>query len=263
MTPEISVIMPAFRAQGTIVEAAASALTGQGVAVELVICSDDGMDYRALLRAAGISVQNVTHCHTNAPQSGPSTARNIALKAAKAPIIAALDADDAYTPERLRKILTAMMRESVGVGTGPTIEQTRDRTHKRIATSENARLSLEKICGLRMPYSPVFQRTLAPNGWPPVSFAEDMLLNAHLCCEAGGYAFADQAYYHYFIEQHSLVQGVGSLDRAITGYHEILDGLPANHINQGAWPEITLAISADLHAAKFSKATGWRETFRI
>lgn len=262
MTPEVSIIMPAFRAHDTITHAAASALTDQGVAVELVICSDDGTDYRALLRNAGLPVENVIHCHTNSTQSGPSTARNTALKAVKAPVIAALDADDTYTPHRLHRILNAMMREGVGAGTGPTIEQTRDGARQRTATTCGPRLPLETICGLRMPFSPVFQHTLAPEGWPPVSFAEDMVLNAHLCGKAGGYAFADEAVYNYYITDNSLVQGAGSTSRAIKGYHEILTWLPESHVNKTTHKEIIHAIRSDLHEVQSKKEEKLRDIFR-
>ena len=264
MTPDVSIIMPAYRAERTICEAAASALNGQGVSVELVICSDDGIDYRSLLVAEGLPAEAIDQVYSPAPRSGPAAARNLAVEAARAPLLAALDADDSYTAGRLRAVLKAMEREGVGAGTGELREQTRDGEKLRIAHAEGSRLDLKTITTLRMPFSPVFDRTLAP-GWPPVAFAEDMVLNAHLCCAAGGYAFAENAAYHYFIEAESVVQGPDSLHAALTGYREILDWLPTSWVHADAQSAIKAVIREDMTTAEnalANKTPDWRSAFR-
>ena len=48
---DVSVIMPAYRAAATIVRAVQSVFAQKGVAVELVLCADDDLDYAALLPA--------------------------------------------------------------------------------------------------------------------------------------------------------------------------------------------------------------------
>jgi len=120
MAVDVSVIMPAYRAQTTIGRAIASVFAQQGVVAELVLCADDDLDYRALVPDALRSGASITLCRTPNPKSGPSLARNIALSHARADIIACLDADDAFAPKRLARLLPLV--EQHGLATGPTLE---------------------------------------------------------------------------------------------------------------------------------------------
>src|SRR5438046_430028 len=79
MRPDVSVIMPAYRAADTIVRAAQSVFAQAGVAVELVLCADDEVDYGAIVRPELPATAMLTLCRTSAAKSGPSAARNIAL----------------------------------------------------------------------------------------------------------------------------------------------------------------------------------------
>ena len=117
---DVSVIMPAYQACATVARAAVSVLAQTGVTAELVLCADDDLDYGALVPAELRATGALTLCRTPAPRSGPSAARNIALSHARADIIACLDADDAYVPDRLARLLPLVERH--GVATGPTRE---------------------------------------------------------------------------------------------------------------------------------------------
>src|SRR5262249_14486980 len=61
---DVSVIMPAYEAFTTIARAAHSALHGEGIAVELGLCADDGRGYAALLRPVLPSRARLTVCRT-------------------------------------------------------------------------------------------------------------------------------------------------------------------------------------------------------
>src|SRR5436190_173999 len=118
MTVDVSVIMPAYRAGATIERAVASVFAQEGVTAEVVLCADDEVDYGSLLPPELRATAHLTFCRTPSPRSGPSVARNIALRHARADIIACLDADDAYGPDRLVRLLPLVVRH--GVATGPT-----------------------------------------------------------------------------------------------------------------------------------------------
>jgi succinoglycan biosynthesis protein ExoO len=120
MPVDVSVVMPAYRAQTTIGRAIASILAQQGVVAELVLCADDDLDYWALVPDELRSRSSVTLCRTPNPKSGPSLARNVALSHARADIIASLDADDGFGPQRLARLLPLVERH--GLATGPTRE---------------------------------------------------------------------------------------------------------------------------------------------
>ena len=103
---EVTVVIAAWRASGTIGRAVASALA-QPEAAEVVVVDDASNDDGATLAAAraaddGTGRLIVLELEKNA---GPSTARNTALRASKAAWIAVLDSDDFMQPGRLAKLM--------------------------------------------------------------------------------------------------------------------------------------------------------------
>lgn len=263
MTVDVSVIMPAYQAGDTIGRAVASVFAQKGVTAELVLCADDELDYGSLL-PTGL---RLTLCRTPAPRSGPSAARNIALRHARAEIIACLDADDAYGPDRLAHLLPLVERH--GVATGPTREIDAGSQAERVARPRRAgdRLPVEDICELRMPFSPVFRRALCPLGFPQIVFAEDVILNVDLYCAAGTYPFVDGAEYLYYASRSSRTQSETALMEARAGYLQIL-----TLVDKRPWPEpvrdlVRRVFNEDLAAVERALALGldgstWREAVR-
>lgn len=100
--PSVSVIIPAFRAQATLARAVASALVPE--CLEIVVVSDDGQDYAAPLARAGIRDPRLRHASTGTVGAGPARARNLGHGLARGPLIAWLDADDAFLPGRLARL---------------------------------------------------------------------------------------------------------------------------------------------------------------
>ena len=266
MQLDVTVIVPAYRAETTIVRALASVFAQEGVRAEVVLCADDGLDYGALLPSDFRSEGRLTLCRTPAPRSGPCTARNIALGLARAPLIACLDADDAYAPGRLQRLLP--LAERHGVATGPTREIDPGGA-ERVARprEEGSRLPVEDICELRMPFSPVFRKDKCPLGWAPVEFAEDVILNVDLLCASDVYAFAEGADYLYHLSSGSRSHSADALMRARGGYHQIL-----KLVDKRAWPDSVRALVhrvfsedlANVERALGSAASGasWRAAVR-
>jgi len=268
MRADVSVIVPAFRAQATLARALASVLAQRGVVAEVVLCADDDIDYWPVLPQALRDASRVHLCRTPVAQSGPSAARNAALPYARADIIACLDADDAYAPDRLRLLLPLVERH--GVATGPTLELERGTAAARTARPRGggAWLPVEDICELRMPFSPVYQRKLWPAGWPPIEFAEDVILNTDLYCAAGAYPFVAGADYIYHLSQGSRSHSADALARARAGYLQIL----ALVERRAAWPEpvrrlVSRVFQEDLAAVEQAQSSGeapasWRDVVR-
>ena len=103
--PDVSVIIPTWKAAGFVAEAVASALASTGVTLEIVIIDDASPDatfdvVQALGRAdARIKVDRL------AVNSGPSAARNRAIELSLGRYIAVLDADDAVDAGRLAELV--------------------------------------------------------------------------------------------------------------------------------------------------------------
>jgi succinoglycan biosynthesis protein ExoO len=267
MPIDVSVIMPAYHAGATIGRAAASVLAQEGVTAELVLCADDDLDYGSILTAELGSLARVTLCRTLAPRSGPSAARNIALRHARGDILACLDADDAYAPGRLARLLPLVERH--GVATGATLEIAANAQGTRVARPRRPGhfLSVEDICELRMPFSPVFRKAKCPLGFPQIGFAEDVILNVDLYCAAGTYPFVEDAEYRYYVSRSSRTQSLGALQEARAGYLQILA-----LVETRPWPEVVQTLvrrvfNEDLAAVERALAAGgdgsmWRDAVR-
>lgn len=103
---DVTVVIAAWRAAGTIGRAVASALK-QPETAEVVVVDDASGDDGATIRAAEAADDRSGRLKVFAlpRNSGPSAARNAAIRASKAAWIAILDSDDFMEPGRLGKLL--------------------------------------------------------------------------------------------------------------------------------------------------------------
>lgn len=103
--PDISVIIPAWKAGVFIARAVESALASTGVSVEVVVVDDASPDdtFAAMKSLAAGDARVVVD--RRPANGGPSAARNRAIELAHGRFIAVLDADDTMTPDRLSRLL--------------------------------------------------------------------------------------------------------------------------------------------------------------
>lgn len=105
--PLVSVVMPAYRCAGTIRQAIDSALNQQ-VPVEILViddCSDDELEQTVM--EAYRDVPEVIY-RKNPHNMGAAQSRNRGVEMAKGQYVAFLDADDCWTPGKLKKQLKRM-----------------------------------------------------------------------------------------------------------------------------------------------------------
>jgi succinoglycan biosynthesis protein ExoO len=101
---DFSVIIPAYNVSGIIERAIRSAATQTFPPLEILVIDDCSADNTVeVVSALGREIPSVRLLSTPA-NGGPSAARNIGLRAAKADWIALLDADDAWKPVRLERL---------------------------------------------------------------------------------------------------------------------------------------------------------------
>ncbi len=111
--PGFSVIMPAYRAETTIVRAVKSVLGQTHPGWELLIVADDDANYEAVLGRAGAADKRIRYFATGAVGSGSPPARNLGLDQARHALSAILDADDAMAPDKLAR--ARMQLETHGI----------------------------------------------------------------------------------------------------------------------------------------------------
>lgn len=98
-SPTVSVLLPAFNAAATVAKAADSVLTGNDVALELILIDDGSTDGTSEVlegTARDSRVRVISH-----PNMGLAASLNRGIAAASAPFIARMDADDIAAPGRL------------------------------------------------------------------------------------------------------------------------------------------------------------------
>lgn len=117
--PEVTVVIPSYKAQDTIERAVLSALAQPGIHVTVIVVIDDQCDVThakmIALRDPRISVL-VNDRNRGAPHS-----RNRGLAATGTPYVMFLDSDDYLTGELLEGLVAAMEAENADLGFGPWI----------------------------------------------------------------------------------------------------------------------------------------------
>lgn len=100
MTELISVILPAYNAQGTLAEAIRSTLRQSHTDLELLILDDGSTDETGAI-ARTFADQDPRVRYLKRPHHGLTQTLNFGLNAAKGTWIARMDADDMMLPTRL------------------------------------------------------------------------------------------------------------------------------------------------------------------
>ena len=103
MTPRISVILPVHNRADVLARAIQSVLDQSLAAFELIVVDDGSTDGSAgVARSFGDERIKVIELGEN---RGGNAARNAGVRAATAPLIAFLDSDDTYLPEKLERVV--------------------------------------------------------------------------------------------------------------------------------------------------------------
>jgi glycosyltransferase involved in cell wall biosynthesis len=116
MIPEVSVIIPTYNRRAMVREAIASALSQRGASLELIVVDDGSTDGTSDMLA---SIDGVTAARTE--HRGVAAARNSGVAMAHAPLIAFLDSDDLWAPDKVRRQF-GFMREFPGCAISQTAE---------------------------------------------------------------------------------------------------------------------------------------------
>ncbi len=113
MTEKVSIVMPAYEARQSLPKAVRSVIGQTHGDWELLIVSDDGHDYEAVLRSQGISDRRCRFLTTGVVGSGAGNARNRGLEAVDSSYVAVLDADDRFKRQKLERAVAALEHHAI------------------------------------------------------------------------------------------------------------------------------------------------------
>ena len=222
MNNVISVITPAFNAEATIERAVSSVLRQTLSHWEMLIISDDGRDYRALLEARGIRDPRLRFFHSQCRASRPNATRNIGLKHATGDIIAPLDADDFYYPERFARLLPMVNIYGLAADNVDVCDEIDDRCLYRPLKRQSGygMLSVNDFVALSTPMLLMIKRALIACPWnPDVRLGEDTLFNLRAMEAAGAILpVCYEPLHSYRIHDQSICHKPDAGDRAEAAY---------------------------------------------
>jgi len=101
----VSIVIPAFDAEGTIKRALDSARLQGGAELEIIVVDDASTDRTPEIVAQEAVLDHRIRLLSMSANAGPAAARNRGLDAARGEWIALLDADDSYHPGRIGRLL--------------------------------------------------------------------------------------------------------------------------------------------------------------
>jgi glycosyltransferase involved in cell wall biosynthesis len=115
--PLVSVILPVYSREGSVGRAIRSVLAQTYGPLELVVIDDGSTDgTRGVVEGFGAQVTFVTQAH-----AGAYAARNAGLRRARGELVAFIDSDDAWLPDKLAAQVPLMRRPEVGLVFGDAV----------------------------------------------------------------------------------------------------------------------------------------------
>ena len=214
---DVSVIIPAWKAETFIDRSISSALASDGVSVEVVVVDDASPDdtYGALQKIAAADPRVVVD--RLPANSGPSAARNRAIALSKGRFIAVLDADASVTPDRLAYLVSLAEKSGADIVVDNMLEVDEDgeRIHDRpflrsVAFAEPRDIDLVTWIRSNQPMKrgdclgylkPLFRRAtlnkLAARYDETLRNSEDYYLVAHLLAAGARMTYAPEPGYLY------------------------------------------------------------------
>lgn len=114
MSPEVSVIIPAYNRRSVLGRAVESVLSQQGVAWELIVVDDCSTDPDEALYTR---LESLGHTVLRLPANvGPGAARNRGVERSRGEWLAFLDSDDHWLPGKLALHLTHLKASALSIG---------------------------------------------------------------------------------------------------------------------------------------------------
>lgn len=215
--PLVSIITPAYRAQDFIVRPVKSVLAQIYKNWEMIIIADDQFDYQNYLRDQNIKDARIRHAATGGVASGVSQARNAGLRHARGDVIAYLDADDAFSPERLARLTPLAVTQGVVLSnilfrdhaTGGALENLSWPHHEgNVAAEDLPWISMHANVPL------IYDRKRVNPAWDEQQrFLEDLLFMVQLFDAHGGVYYVPEPSYHYYRRQGSVCNSADAAQR--------------------------------------------------
>jgi glycosyltransferase involved in cell wall biosynthesis len=223
----VSVIIPAHCAQATLPRAVRSALAQSWTDLEVIVVSDDRVDYRNVLLAEGIKDDRLRFASTGEVGSGCHNARNTGLARAHGDFIAAFDADDLHLPDRLSVLLPLALANGAATDNPVVVAETSGAALYRAFDTEFGSLDLDVagLLNLSVPLFPLVAREHAQPRLPGIELGEDFVANLRLIDRLGRLTVCGETLSEYRVISGSLAHNETSADGFERSYTALIERL--------------------------------------
>ncbi|MCS6878176.1 MAG: glycosyltransferase family 2 protein [Geminicoccaceae bacterium] len=267
--PLVSVLVPVYRGRATLARAIASLRAQTLPDWEAIVAVDDGdPGYPELLDAAGLLDPRVRFVSTGTVRGGVARARNRALDAARGRLVAPLDADDLFAPERLAVLAPLALARGAAADNVAIVEEADGRLLRTwLAPGEDAlELDAELLLEDPVPVLPVVDRGLGLR-WVEVLICDDVVFNLLLLDRLGGFPVVRRVLREYRQRPDSECNAADAAARADAGYRRVLamldEGSLALAPALAAQVRQSFARRIALNAAfARARARGWKGSYQ-
>lgn len=225
--PAVSILIPAYRAERTIARAVGSVLAQDFADWEIVVASDDGADYLAILAAAGIVDARIRQVVTGRLGGGSTNARNTALDAANGALVTPLDADDLFLPGRLSTLAPIAERTGAAIDNVVAVEEESLRilSHFMPPDAASDTLDAERFFRTWVPAKPLAVADLGLRWDCDAGVSDDVVYVVQLMDRLGPLVFVNRPLQEYRVAKGTLCHSADSFAMAEAGYRSLLKRL--------------------------------------
>ena len=206
----VSVILPVYNRQDSVARAIRSVLAQTGASVDLIVVDDGSTDgTREVLEEFGSRITVIGQ-----PHAGAYVARNHALRHARGELVAFIDSDDVWLPDRLAVQLPLMLRPEVGLVFGDVVHVLPGQT------ADRGRLTSFQVA------PPHRGRSAAQFAWCNFVPTSTVLVRRHCLEEASGFSEAEVRSSDYLMWfRIALRHELDYVDRVVAEYALSADGI--------------------------------------
>lgn len=223
--PEVSIIVPCFRAWATIPETVAGVLAQTFTDWELILVSDDGGDYPAYLAARGIDDARIRQHPVKTIAAGHVCARNRGLAMAQGAVIADLDADDIWRPARLERLLPLAREHGAAQDILECFDADGTLGFSGEVDGKCRRLSAGQVTGIDFPFHLLVRRDLMADFWFDEDLSAPDAIRAAIFAARSPIALLGEALLRYRVHSQSMSQSPKADRKMDLAYRQILTRL--------------------------------------
>ena len=240
--PLVSIVVPCYRAQATLEDTVDGVLAQSFSDWELVLFSDDGHDYLADLHASGRRDSRLRQVPLRTWRTGHVAARTRGLAMARGTLIADLDSDDIWQPERLAGLVPLAPRYGAAQDALECFDDGGTLGCYGPLDGRTELLSPGRVTAFDMPFHLLVHRDLVGRRWfPHASFAPDPMRAAVIAARAG-LAWLGAPMLRYRVHTQSMSQSASGSWKVEVSYGEILRRLTTGDAYGLAAPHLAAVL---------------------